>query len=205
MTGDVTLTRVDATSARGLRVAVSSALAKESSMRWMAGSMLAAVAVTACAGNKHTSPDAGADGITPQMFITELVTDTCQHAFSCMSQYPTTTGTTFVADWGTSQDDCVSSDDDYVARDQIAAAITAGKITWDPASAVSCLGELGFPATCAAFFTSYDYPDICYQALSGNVADGGACTTGWECSGDNSDCTSGKCAPSTAVLARHRR
>src|SRR5215813_11687984 len=198
-TRGATLSFVEATLCSGLRVArVIRALTKESSMRWMFCSSLAAVAVTAaCSKSSHTpSPDGGGtDGITPQAFIEQLVTQTCDHAFSCMSQYPTTTGSTFADDWGMSQAHCVSTDTDYVARDQIAAAITAGKITWDPASATACLGALGFPASCADFFTTYDYPGTCYDALSGNVADGGACTTSWECSGDMSDCTAGTCAP----------
>ncbi len=177
-------------------------------------SLLVAVALTgACSKSSHTpspdardttSPDAPGTDITPQAFVEQLVTAECEHAFSCMAQYPTTTGTTFADDWGSSQADCVSTDDDYVARDQIAAAITAGNITWDPASAVACLGALGFPASCAEFFTSYDYPGTCYDALSGNIADGGNCTTDWECSGDTSVCTAGKCAPAMAVRA-HRR
>jgi len=176
-------------------------------------SLLAAMALTACTGEKPHNPtpdgggvsDSGTDGITPQAFIEQFVTAQCAHAFSCMAQYPTTTGTTFADDWGTSQSDCLTTDDDYVARDQIAAAITAGKITWNATSAVTCLGNLAFPASCVDFFTTYNYPDICYDALSGNVADGGDCITDWECSGDTSDCTSGKCAPSTMALAKRRR
>ena len=182
-------------------------------MRCKFRSLLAAMALTACTGQKphNPLPDAGAvgdsdtGGITPQAFLEQLITAECAHAFSCMSQYPTTTGTTFADDWGTSQSDCLTTDDDYIARDQIAAAITAGHIAWDPASAMTCLGNPAFPASCVEFFTTYDWPDPCYDALSGNLADGAACTTGWECSGDMSDCVSGKCAPSTAVLAKRRR
>jgi hypothetical protein len=204
-TRGATLTVVDAMLRGGLRVAaVVRAFIKESSMRWTT-SLVAMALTTACSKSSHTpSPDASTDGITPQAFVEQLVTQTCDHAFSCMSQYPTTTGSTFADDWGMSQADCVNTDDDYLSRDQIAAAVTAGRITWDPGSATACLGALGFPASCADFFTTYDYPGPCYDALSGNVADGGDCTTSWECSGDMSDCTAGKCAPATAVRA-HRR
>jgi len=176
-------------------------------MRCMSSSLLAAVALTACTGAKshNPSPDGATDSITPQAFIEQLITAECTHAFSCMSQYPTTTGMTFADDWGMSQSDCLATDDDYVARDQIATAITAGKITWDPASATTCLGNLAFPASCVDFFNTYDFPGACDDALSGNVADGGACTTSGECSGDMSDCGSAKCAPSMVVLAKRRR
>src|ERR1041385_1796024 len=86
-------------------------------------SLLAAMALTACTGEKPHNPtpdgggvsDSGTDGITPQAFIEQFVTAQCAHAFSCMAQYPTTTGTTFADDWGTSQSDCLTTDDDLAA------------------------------------------------------------------------------------------
>ena len=134
--------------------------------------------------------------LTPDAFVEQLVSKNCDKAFACESQYPTTTGTTFDDDWGTSAAECVSDDDDVNASSLIAASIAAGNITWDADSAALCLANLQFPATCAEFFTTYDYPDACYDALSGNVADGGACTTDWDCGGTDttdSTCVAAKC------------
>ena len=100
---------------------------------------------------------------------------------------------------------CVTGDDDYTQRAMVAAAVTAGKIEFDDASAAQCLANLEFPATCAAFFTDYDWPDTCYDALSGTVVDGQACTTYWECGGDDSDCVAGTCAPVVEALIRESR
>jgi hypothetical protein len=147
-------------------------------------------------GGSGSGSDPGGSSLAPEDFIAQLVGQECTHAFTCMAQYPTTTGTTFDDDYGTDQNDCVTSDDDYGERAQVAAAVAAGKITYDATSAAACLADMMFPASCTDFFTTWDWPDSCYDALAGNVADGAACTTGWEC-GDDSDCTAGKCAPST--------
>jgi len=139
--------------------------------------------------------------MTTQDFLKSLATQECTHAYSCMSQYPatTTTGDTFADNYGTDMTNCVQTDSNYAARDTIAADIAAGKITWDPQAAVTCLSNLEFPASCTDFFSTWDYPAPCYDALSGNVADGAACTTDWDCSGDNSVCTNLKCAPDTTM------
>lgn len=134
--------------------------------------------------------------ITVQQFIEQLVTQNCQQAYKCMAQYPANATDTFADLWGTSEADCVSSDDDYTARNALAMEVTAGTMMFDPAEAKACLGNPAFPASCTDFFNTYAYPDACYNALSGNVADGGACISDFECTGDTSSCEMGKCAPS---------
>src|SRR5205823_12314790 len=98
--------------------------------------------------------------LTVQSFLEQLVMQSCHEAFQCMAQYPANTGTTFATDWGTSEADCLTNDDDYNARDQLAAQVAAGTMTWDPAQAAACLANPAFPA-CSAFFTTYNYPDSC--------------------------------------------
>ena len=140
-----------------------------------------------------TVPTDAASALTPQAFITQLITEECVLAFACKPQYPATAPKTFDYEWGTDLNDCVTTDDDYLARDAIAAAVTAGRITFDPASAAICLAA-PTPATCVTLFAdTYDYADACYLALAGHVADGGACTTGWEC-GRASRCIQGACS-----------
>jgi hypothetical protein len=172
-------------------------------------SSVLAVLLLGCAGGPTSSsdPGGGADAgsgsnlpppgsLTPDMFIQQLVSKNCDKAFACMAQYPTTTGTTFADDWGDSQATCVSDDSDVQASAAIAASITNGNITWDATSAAACLADLQFPATCAEFFTTYSYPSACTDALSGNVADGAACTNDWDCAGTDttdSTCVAAKC------------
>jgi hypothetical protein len=132
---------------------------------------------------------------TPQSFIEQLVTEECVDAFACKAQYPSNASTTFDDAWGTDLTDCVVTDHDYLARDKIAAAVTGGTITFDLASALACLAAPGVPAVCSTLFANtYDWADTCYFALAGHVAQGGACTTSWECSERVARCTNAKCS-----------
>jgi hypothetical protein len=176
--------------------------------------LLAAAILTACAASPANpkpgpgpGPGPGPDPttLTPTDFVTQLAGKSCAEALSCMAQYPTNGSDTFADAYGTSQDDCVQNDDNVADLGNITAAITKGTIDYDAESASTCLGNMMFPASCTDFFANYDYPDACYSALSGNVADGGACTTDWECSGDNSSCTAAKCAPDPAMLTGSKK
>ena len=164
--------------------------------------------VAACAANPASKPAPGSgsdtgsgssSSMTPQEFVKQLATQECAHAYTCMAQYPATATDTFADNYGTDQQNCVQQDSNYASRDTIAADIAAGKITYDATAAVTCLSNLEFPASCTDFFSTWTYPSACDDALSGNVADGGACTTDWDCSGDNSVCTNLKCAPDTTM------
>jgi hypothetical protein len=145
----------------------------------------------------------GGGALTPQAFLGQLITKDCEKAFACRAEFPATEGT-FDDEWGTSVSDCVESDDDYASRSEIAAGITAGHIKYDADIAANCLANLAYPASCPAFFADYDWPDSCYDALAGQVADGGSCTTGWDC-GPDSDCITAKCAPAPAELTAGSR
>jgi hypothetical protein len=132
--------------------------------------------------------------MTPSQFIEELVRLECVQAFACKPSYPMNANRTFEDAWGTDVNNCVVTDSNYRQRNKIDAAITAGRITYDLASAHSCLAAPGIPTTCAALFQdSYEFASVCFVALAGHVADGAACTTSWEC-GALSDCRSGTCS-----------
>jgi len=134
--------------------------------------------------------------LTPRIYIEQLVTLECQQAFACQSQYPPNKQPSFANAWGTDLDDCVTTDRDYLDRDAVDAGIAAGRITWDPAAAMTCLAAPGIPTSCSTLFnTDYDFAPSCIAALIGHVPDGGACTTGWECS-STSYCRNGTCGHS---------
>jgi hypothetical protein len=140
--------------------------------------------------------DPGPGDPTPQEFIEQIIAADCAKAFACEAEFPATEGT-FAEEWGDSEAGCLTDDDDYLARDMIAASVTAGRITYDSSAAADCLANLGYPASCTEFFTNYDWPDACSDAMVGNVADGGACVSWWECSAEGSECVDGACAPAT--------
>jgi hypothetical protein len=156
---------------------------------------------SAVVGPDASAPDPSIDAppgapLTPDTYITKLISAECQKAFTCQPEYPPDAQQSFAYAWGSSMNDCVTTDEDYKNIPAISAAVAAGRITWDPASAAVCLLDPAFPASCATFFQdTYDWADSCYTALAGHVADGASCTTGWECS-RHSMCRQGKCSPS---------
>jgi hypothetical protein len=167
----------------------------------LAASLVATLAACATDPNgggagpdKNGGPDdpPGGDGsLTADAYLEQLVTRDCQKAFTCKAEYPPAEGT-FDDDWGATEAECLATDVDYLERADVVAAIMAGTIDFDATAAAACLADAAYPATCAAFFTDYDWPDSCYDALEGKVADGGVCSTGWQC-GPDSDCEAGKC------------
>ena len=165
-------------------------------------SVLAACGFQAPNGGTPTEPpDAtiatdGTDAtptLTPETFLERLLTEECEQAFACEADYPPTAHASFADAWGTDLNDCVVTDRDYLARDAVAAAVTAGRISFDPTLAAACLAAPGIPTSCTTLFANnYDWADTCYQALAGHVPDGEACTTGWEC-GPASHCIAATC------------
>ena len=132
--------------------------------------------------------------MTSSTFMERLITQECSIAFACRAQYPEGSHPAFDAAWGTDPSDCLATDRDYLARNKIAAAIIGGTIIWDPTSAEACLAAPGIPSTCSVLFAdNYDWADSCYTALLGLVADGGACTTDWECA-RHSTCRNATCS-----------
>jgi hypothetical protein len=132
--------------------------------------------------------------LTPRAFIEELARLECVAAFACKPQYPTSAPRTFDQAWGTDITSCIAIDTNYLERDAIDAAVAAGRITFDAASAQACLAAPGIPASCAALFEyGWTWSSICFVGLAGHVPDGAACATSWEC-GPLSDCHRGTCS-----------
>ena len=139
------------------------------------------------------SRDASA-GLTPHTFLVGLLTEECDQAFACKAQYPSAAQHTFDYEWGANLAECVATDQDYKDLPAIEAAVAAGRITFDPAQAASCLAAPAIPTTCATLFSNnYDWATSCYAALLGHIADGEVCTTAWECASFSSNCSNAKC------------
>lgn len=132
--------------------------------------------------------------LTPRTFIVELVRLECLAAFACKPQYPKTAYRTFDQAWGTDINNCIAIGRSYLERNAIDAAVAAGRITFDAASAQACLAAPGIPTSCATLFEyRWEWSSICFVGLAGHVPEGSACTTSWEC-GPISDCHGGTCS-----------
>lgn len=156
-----------------------------------AGTVDALLTIDASGG--ESTSDASV-ALTSSVFIERLITQECAAAFACKAQYPEGSHPSFDTAWGTDPNECLVTDRDYLARNKIATAIVAGTITFDPTSAEACLAAPGIPSSCSVLFAdTFDWADSCYAALLGHVADGGACTTDWECV-RGSSCRSATCS-----------
>ena len=146
--------------------------------------------------------------MTATEYITQYETKFCGEAFTCMSSYPTTTGSTFADEFGASTQDCLSIALGYDMPSTVESEITAGKIQYDGSAAASCIAGITFGA-CSDFWTNGpDLPTACDTALVGTVADGGSCVVDFDCSSLDSYCdaTTQKCTPDTSgSAARPRR
>jgi hypothetical protein len=125
----------------------------------------------------------------------------CDQAFMCKSTFPTTEGVTFEQAFGTSAMACYADADMYNNATAVAAAITAGKITWNPTDAAACLAGITFPACAEYWMNGPNDVAACATALVGHVADGQACVVDYECSSVTSYCdeTTKKCTADTGM------
>lgn len=150
-----------------------------------------------------TGPGGGSQGMTATKFLEQINTKFCTQAFTCKASFPTDAGTTFDQEFGASQQACAA---DGLAADNPAAVemqISAGKISFNSTDAAACLSGIVF-STCDAFWNGTDaFPSACATVLVGKVADGGACVTHIECSGQASYCdeTSNTCTADTGEPA----
>jgi hypothetical protein len=131
-------------------------------------------------------------------FLAAMAQKFCGQAFTCQADFPTDAGVTFADIFGASESACVSDSAQYDMPAAVEAAITAGKITFNAADASACISGLTF-GTCTEFWTQGpNVPQACSTALVGTVADGGACTTSYECKNLNAYCEAAKCTPDEA-------
>ncbi len=146
-----------------------------------------------------TGPGGGSQSMTATKFLEQMNMKFCAEAFTCKASFPTNSGTTFDQEFGASQQACAS---DGLAADDPAGVemqISAGKISFNATDAAACVSGIAF-SSCDAFWNGTDaFPSACATALVGKVADGGACVTHLECSGEASYCdeTSNTCKAET--------
>ncbi|HEY5946771.1 MAG TPA: hypothetical protein VIV40_14810 [Kofleriaceae bacterium] len=134
-------------------------------------------------------------------FLHGMAVKYCDEAFTCKASFPTDAGVTFEQAFGASAMACYADADMYNNAAAVAAQITAGTITWNPADAMTCLAGITF-GTCAEFWMSgANQPAACATALVGHVADGAACVVDYECSNASSYCdaTTKKCTVDTMM------
>lgn len=135
----------------------------------------------------------GTLGVTE--FLTAMGHKDCDDAFTCKANFPADAGVTFEEAFGADQQACYALVAEYYDAAAVEAAITAGKIAFDGAAAKTCVDGMA-AATCTTYWDEGpNVPDACWTVLVGNVAVGGACTTDFECSGENWCDESNKCAP----------
>jgi hypothetical protein len=132
-------------------------------------------------------------------FLDALGKKECDDAFACQATWPTAEGP-FNDYWGATINECYMGSAEYYDLTKIQAAVSGGKLTYDGVAAQMCVSAFAAPV-CATYWTTGGLPEVCWDALSGNTADGAACTTDFECAGENSYCdeTSLKCTADTGA------
>jgi hypothetical protein len=147
-----------------------------------------------------TGPGDGTGGggsITATAFLDGAGMKQCDNAFACKSTFPTDQGVTFDQAFGATASACYTQINQYNPPAMVEAAITAGKIDFDGAAAKTCLAGIAMTACATLWANGPDEPAACAGVFSGKVADGAACTVDLECSGAQSYCNAGTCAPDT--------
>ena len=141
--------------------------------------------------------DGTGSGFGPREFLVQFASAECSFAHGCKAEFPADAGITFEQAFGASVTECESLSAEYYQPEAVRDAVNAGTITYDRAAAEACIAQLNF-GTCAQYFGgTVDIPAPCYDALVGTVADGGACTVDFECTGAESWCdpATSKCGP----------
>lgn len=133
----------------------------------------------------------GSTSATPAEVMTKMTKVDCDQAFSCKASFPTGQGVTFQQVFGANATECYAKlADEYYDATAIQASIAANKITYDATEGARCVTEIAamLPPVCGTYWQNgADFPDPCYDAMVGHVADGAACANDWEC-GENSWC-----------------
>jgi hypothetical protein len=121
--------------------------------------------------------------------MTKMTRAECDEAFACRASFPAGQGVTFEQVFGATAAACYTQlAADYYDATSVQASITANKITFSASAAGQCVtGIAAMPApVCATFWQDGpDFPDACYDAFVGKVADGAACANDFECGADS--------------------
>lgn len=137
--------------------------------------------------------------MTATKFLEQINMKICDEAFMCKASFPTSQGGTFAEAFGSSVQACYSDGLASYEPSLVEQQITAGKITFNANDASACISGIAF-TSCTGFWNATDdLPAACDNAIVGKVADGGACVTHLECSGEMSYCdeTTKKCTVET--------
>jgi hypothetical protein len=147
------------------------------------------------------APHHDAPGLTAAEVIADYDMEECTGAFACESDFPGSTSE-FTNYWGATVSDCDQNAAAYDAPSIIAADVASGEIHFDPVEGASCIAGLGY--TCSTFWADGPTGQTpCEAAITGTVADGGACHIDWDCvtwtsycDTTNHQCTAGSGGPS---------
>lgn len=137
----------------------------------------------------------GSGTSTPAQVMTKMDHAECDQAFACKASFPTDQGVTFEQAFGTSATDCYAKLGAFYDAASVEASISAGKIRFDAAAGAECVAAAPPAPNCTDLWQNGpQFPNACFDALSGKVADGAACTNDFECA-ETSYCdqTSKKC------------
>jgi hypothetical protein len=133
-------------------------------------------------------PDASGGSLTIEEAFTESIEAMCAKAFECQDSFPGTPED-FTASYGADEAACFAMYSGYLAAGaaQYQASVDAGRMTYDPADARTCLDGLA-GVTCDQYWNGNEEPPECDTTFVGQVADGGTCTMSDDCANDTSYC-----------------
>ena len=141
-------------------------------------------------GGKGDGTGSGAMPLTATGFLTRIGTQFCDEAFRCKATYPEG-ATAFATDFGATTSECYTGAIAFYTPQLVEQSITAGRLTYNASSAKLCLSGIVYEPDCAVYWQvdqPKTFPSSCNTALLGTVADGGACTTDFDCANAGSLC-----------------
>jgi hypothetical protein len=148
-------------------------------------------------GGSGSGSGSGSMPYTATAFFNQIGKQYCDESFRCQATYPNGPAA-FTQDFGTNVSECYADANQFYAPAAIEQSITAGRIVFNATAAKSCADGITYQQTCSTFWQNDPVlPASCGQAIVGTVANGGACTTDYDCSSLTAFCnaTSKTCQP----------
>jgi len=152
----------------------------------LASRLLALFLLAALACSKKSGTNSGSAPLSPDTYLASLDAASCSTAIRC--------GVLGASEAATCASDAVSARQAYPPPYSASDAVTAGRLTFDPAAAARCLSALG-SAPCTANAVLTPVPD-CEAVFAPVVAVGSQCFSSGECVGgycDAPDSCAGTC------------